>query len=1104
MNTPPECSPVAASGSTIAASSPAPRLFFWLALLLFLGALPVQAQTVFLLTEDGKLATALATNPAGMTTPVAITGVNAGETLVAIDVRPQNQELYALGVNSGAGTMQLYHLSVPTAVATAIGTTGTFVNAGGTPVPITGTRFDMDFNPTVDRIRVVSDAGQNFRMNPNTGAFVDGDLGGAAGSVVGLNMDGPLNGGTTILSGIAYTNNRPNVTVTTLYTVDAVTNSLYIQNPANAGTQTLPVTVTLGGSTLDFAQASLDIVPGVNVATSNTPVASGSGLMIAKVGGISGAYALNLANGQATFLGSFSVAVRSSAIRTEVGAAAVLTGSSLARFDPTTPGTTTTVALTGLVAGETLVGIDQRPATGQLYGLGINPTSDTGTLYLIDPQTGACTIVGTAGQIAFVDAGSNPVDLPNPAIFGYGFDFNPTVDRIRVISASGLSFRVNPITGAPVDGDLGGAAGSIAGINPDGFQNGQLGGSTGGSGAAYTNSFGGATATTLYVLDASSSRLYIQNPPNAGTETLPVTITLNGAQLNFGAAGGFDIPSPIAVGTSNTPATGHGWMTAAVGGVTGLYRIDLFTGEAALMGTLGFSTTGLVLWAAPPEIAVEFPFGTEITDNASTIDFGSTGVAAPVTRTILVKNFGSQALNYSTSLSVGTSFSVSINGSGSIPASGSVMVEITFSPVDPGFKNDTLHILSSDSDEGSFDIALSGIGAAPQTNDVVTVTVGETRINPLANDPQGNLLTITAVSDGAITILDGRTLLIPDGYTGVFTYTASNGMSVGTAAVTVVAGTPLVNPGNFNGLLFDDAENIVGWAKVMLSAKGVATVQVRGGAQLINAKATFPVGGNTAFTFTKFGQLTLTLNANGTVNLTLSALGGETHGTLRAARTAATAEKHHIALASINPMVPGGGFAIAKVSAKAAVAITGTLPDGLPFSAATAQGDNGSISFFAVVTKGAKPPALVGGELITANLTATDVTGELLWSKLPQAGTKGLHLGGVETVLTANGCIFDNTIPLSGAGTLTLSGGNLAAPESTSVTISAAGIPTVPTGSLKAWTGVSPKVGKFMAKVQVPGITKPVTGSGLYLPKSKTAWGFFPGKTDGGLIRLQQ
>ena len=62
----------------------------------------------------------------------------------------------------------------------------------------------------------------------------------------------------------------------------------------------------------------------------------------------------------------------------------------------------------------------------------------------------------------------------------------------------------------------------LLGINPDGAINGLPMGSTGVSAAAYTNSFGQPLiggVTTLYTLDAASNMLFIQNPPNAGTQT---------------------------------------------------------------------------------------------------------------------------------------------------------------------------------------------------------------------------------------------------------------------------------------------------------------------------------------------------------------------------------------------------------------------------------------------------------------------------------------------------------------------------------------------------------------------------------------------------------
>jgi hypothetical protein len=139
------------------------------------------------------------------------------------------------------------------------------------------------------------------------------------------------------------------------------------------------------------------------------------------------------------------------------------------------------VMITGLAAGEKLLAIDFRPATGQLYGV-----SSASRIYTINVSTGMATPVG--GSFT-------------PAISGsfVGFDFNPTVDRIRLVTSSGQNLRLNPVTGmvAAVDGNINPAGASI-------------------TAAAYTNSFAGATSTTLYDIDVATNQLYIQNPPNIG------------------------------------------------------------------------------------------------------------------------------------------------------------------------------------------------------------------------------------------------------------------------------------------------------------------------------------------------------------------------------------------------------------------------------------------------------------------------------------------------------------------------------------------------------------------------------------------------------------
>ena len=712
---------------------------------------------VYLLTQSGGLATATTGNFSTPSAAVAITGVTAGETLVAIDVRPQNQELYALGVNATTDTATLYHVSAQTAVATAVGTSGSiaFVDAAASPVDFADPAtvgWDIDFNPAVDRVRVVAANGLTFRINPNNGAAFDGDNGGAAAAVAGVNTDGPISGGTTTVSGAAYTNNKPNNgSITTLYTVDAATNALFIQNPPNAGTQASGVTLTLGGNPLDISKVGgFDILPGVNTASSNAAVSSGSALLEATVSGVESLYSVDLVTGACTQLGATPLAVRGFAVRPNVGAAVIVgpNQKELLRFDPATPGTTTGVQLTGVRSGELIVGIDSRPQTGQLMGLGINDTGNTGTLYLIDPQGGATTVIGSLGGIAFVDAAGSPVVFTDPGLTGYGFDFNPTVDRIRVIGTNGLNFRINPNTGAPVDGDA-----VLTGINPDGVQTGLSNGSLGAEAAAYTNSFGQSLTggvTTLYTLDASSNGLYIQNPPNLGVQNFQAVVTLGGSPLNITSFGGFDIPGTVAVSASNAPAVGDGFL--AIGGT--LYRINLTSGAATSLGTIGAGSGvgGLVVWSVPsPEIAVTGN-STEIADGDVTpsatddTDFGTVGALdAPVSRTFTIINSGTAPLSLSGAItSTNPAFTVTQPSASNVAENGGTATfSITYRPTASGLQTSSISIANDDPDEGTYNFNVSATG------DTAPIVLAETRVQ-IAGEPMGTVFgKLTTAGDSA-------------------------------------------------------------------------------------------------------------------------------------------------------------------------------------------------------------------------------------------------------------------------------------------------------------------------------------------------------------------
>ncbi|WP_223649441.1 DUF4394 domain-containing protein [Hymenobacter psoromatis] len=179
-----------------------------------------------------------------------------------------------------------------------------------------------------------------------------------------------------------------------------------------------------------------------------------------------------------------------------------------------------TKVITGIMAGQQLVGIDVRPNTGQLYALGYNSSATTANaqLYTLDYGTAVLTAVGPALTLNLADdnRANTRGYVPN-----VGFDFNPRVDRIRVVAPNRTDYRLNPNTGALTaeDGQLTYVAGNNVGHDP------YIGT------AAYTNAAPGVSGTTLYDLDltANNALLSTQNPPNAGTlnPQAPVTFQTN-------------------------------------------------------------------------------------------------------------------------------------------------------------------------------------------------------------------------------------------------------------------------------------------------------------------------------------------------------------------------------------------------------------------------------------------------------------------------------------------------------------------------------------------------------------------------------------------------
>jgi hypothetical protein len=228
----------------------------------------------------------------------------------------------------------------------------------------------------------------------------------------------------------------------------------------------------------------------------------------------------------------------------------VTVSNKLITFNSSDPGTImSTNQISGLQANENVLGIDFRPATGQLYGLG-----STSRLYTIDIGSGAATQVGSV--LTTTLQGTD-----------FGFDFNPLVDRIRVTSNEDQNLRLNPNNGtiAGIDGTL-----AYSTTDRNASQNPNI------VASAYTNNVPGPASTTLYNIDTNLDVLVTQNPPNAGTLN-----TVGPLGEDITSVTGFDI-----VG-SNTAFASLSFTNNYPANTTGLYSVNLTTGAITPIRFIG-------------------------------------------------------------------------------------------------------------------------------------------------------------------------------------------------------------------------------------------------------------------------------------------------------------------------------------------------------------------------------------------------------------------------------------------------------------------------------------------------------------------------------------
>lgn len=213
---------------------------------------------------------------------------------------------------------------------------------------------------------------------------------------------------------------------------------------------------------------------------------------------------------------------------------------------------------------EEVRGMDFRVSHGTLYVLG-----ESGWLYVLDTNSAVAKRLGEA-----------PLNLPAVET---GFDFNPTVDRIRIALADGTNVRAHPVTGAQVDSDP-----KTDGVQRDGPLTYAPGDVHAGwpaliNGVAYTYNQKNDKITTNYAIDGARGTLVTMG----SREGIEPVISPNGGMVF--TVGSLKTGPITAVSFDISDVNNSAYLGASrVGDTrTHLFRINLDTGEATYLSSVG-------------------------------------------------------------------------------------------------------------------------------------------------------------------------------------------------------------------------------------------------------------------------------------------------------------------------------------------------------------------------------------------------------------------------------------------------------------------------------------------------------------------------------------
>ncbi|HZV69629.1 MAG TPA: DUF4394 domain-containing protein [Saprospiraceae bacterium] len=167
----------------------------------------------FAISDRNELLRYKAGPPAQLVSVTPFIGLGPTEHMLAIDIRPSNGVLYGISDSS-----TIYLIATDGGQAKPV---GKFLDSLRW-----GSAVGFDFDPFTDQIRLITDQGQNLRIDPDFG------------TVVGVDLD--INPVGAVINSVAYARVATGATRTfSLYDIDASRGVLMRQDPPNDGLVTI-------------------------------------------------------------------------------------------------------------------------------------------------------------------------------------------------------------------------------------------------------------------------------------------------------------------------------------------------------------------------------------------------------------------------------------------------------------------------------------------------------------------------------------------------------------------------------------------------------------------------------------------------------------------------------------------------------------------------------------------------------------------------------------------------------------------------------------------------------------------------------------------------